>query len=52
MGWGEGRSCLITQPGSGLAHSLLTRLCPLFLPPRRWAPAGRSRGGVGPKGSG
>lgn len=52
MDWGEGRSCLITQPGSGLAHSLLTRLCPLFLPPRRWAPAGRSRGGVGPKGSG
>lgn len=48
MGWGEGRSGLITQPGSGLAHSLLTRLCPPLLPPRRWAlAAGHSRDGVG-----
>ena len=30
VGWGEGGSCFITQPGRGLAHSLLTRLARAF----------------------
>lgn len=56
-GWGhslgEGRSCLYNPARFGLAHSLLTRLCPLLRsPPSRWAPGRHSWGGVGLKVSG